>query len=358
MKLDLKVYIVGLILIGLIVAGCGQQKEALKPAPNSGNEVNASVTVTDSIGRTVTIKQPVERVAILDRGTADVLRALGVTDKLVGIHQSMINDSFWPEVQGIPAVATWSEVSYETLAEVRPQVVFSSTNSHGIVGEQEHLQGFDIQDIKISLRFPDRMRTEVKMLGEIFSKQKEAQALIDFYDKHQNFINSRLEQVKPEDRRKVYLEYHGGAFKTGGTDSFVYQQVELAGGINLSSSLTGLPEVSAEWVAESNPDVIIREAATGVFGYVIESGEEANKLRQEILERPGLNKTAAVQNGEVYLLGTDVYSRPAYIVGVSYLAKWFYPDLFADFDPEDVLKEYFETFHPGLDYKGVFTYPR
>lgn len=74
------------------------------------------------------------------------------------------------------------------------------------------------------------------------------------------------------------------------------------------------------------------------------------------MEREGLAMTKAVQNKNVHLVCGDIYSRPRYIVGVCYMAKWFYPDLFEDFDPADVLQEYFELFHPGKELKGVWTY--
>jgi iron complex transport system substrate-binding protein len=43
-------------------------------------------------------------------------------------------------------------------------------------------------------------------------------------------------------------------------------------------------------------------------------------------------------------------------VGLSYLAKWFYPEKFPDLDPEAIHKEYLERFQ-GLKYQGIFVYP-
>ena len=114
------------------------------------------------------------------------------------------------------------------------------------------------------------------------------------------------------------------------------------------------PEVSAEWCAEKNPDIIIREASG--MGYMAENTAAAKEIYDELMSREGLSMTTAVQTGNVHLIAGDAYSRPGYIVGVCYMAKWFYPELFKDFDPEDVLKEYFELFHPGKEVKGVWTY--
>jgi iron complex transport system substrate-binding protein len=41
---------------------------------------------------------------------------------------------------------------------------------------------------------------------------------------------------------------------------------------------------------------------------------------------------------------------------MAFLAKYFYPDLFEDLQPEDILKEYFEDWQ-GIPYRGYYVYP-
>jgi iron complex transport system substrate-binding protein len=43
-------------------------------------------------------------------------------------------------------------------------------------------------------------------------------------------------------------------------------------------------------------------------------------------------------------------------MGASYMAKWFYPDIFKDLDPEAINKKYFEKWL-GVPYKGIWVYP-
>lgn len=348
MKSKLSILFAVFLCIVILLVACSQNQQ------NSETTDSSSLTITDMTGRTVILEQPVERVAILDNGTVEILKALGVIDLLVGNHSANANNPLYPELKEVPVVATHSEVNYEKLAEVRPQVVFSSVRAHGVVDEQEHLQGFNIKDIKLNLRNPEMMKDEVILLGKIFNKQEKAQELVEFYEKYEQLISSRVEQVRPEDRPTVFVEYHAGDFKTGAPGSRFYEQTVLAGAVNIASGLSEEPQVSAEWVAEQNPDVLIREASG--FGYGVESYENAEMIYQEIINRPALTTTSAVQNGAVYLISIDIYSRPAYIVGVSYIAKWLYSDLFEDFDPEQVHREYMELFHEGMPYKGIWTY--
>lgn len=98
-------------------------------------------------------------------------------------------------------------------------------------------------------------------------------------------------------------------------------------------------------MSENNHDIILRELSG--LGYEANSENDVKRVYDELNNRPALANTTAVKNGDVYLLGADIYSRPGYIVGISYLSKWLYPEVFEDFDSEEVHKEYMELFHPG-----------
>jgi len=368
------------LVLGLVLAACAgaaddaatdaaasPQDEVSEDALVSDDDTNdettdgeasaETVTVTDTAAQTLEIDLPVERVAILDSGTADVLRALGVLDRLVGNHQAVVEDSFFAEIADVPAVATHSEISFEALAEAQPDLVISSTRAHGVVTDNEILAGLDIVDLKLSLRQPELMKQEVALLGQIFQVEERAQELIDFYDRWETEIAQRLEGVTDEERPRVFVEYHAGDYATGGPGSRFYEQVVLAGGNNLSVDIDGEVQVDPEWVAEQDPDVILREVSASTLGYDVTSTDEAEQVRDEIMSRPVIDATTAVRNGAVYLVPTNIYSRPAYIIGVLYLAKWLYPDRFDDLDPDEIHREYVETFHPGIEHQGIWAYP-
>ena len=360
------------LMLAFVLAACGDatSDDPTDVAPDAdaadaaatedqaaGDESAETVTITDTAGQTLEIDLPVERVAILDSGTADVLRALGVLDRLVGNHQAVVEDSFFAEIADVPPVATHSEVSFEALAEAQPAVVISSTRAHGVVTDNEILTGLDIVDVKLSLRQPELMKQEVALLGRIFQVEDRAQELIGFYDRWEGEIAERLEGVADDDRPSVFVEYHSGDYATGGPGSRFYEQVVLAGGDNLSIDIDGEVQVDPEWIAEQDPDVFLRETSASTLGYDVTTTDEAEQLRDEIMSRPVIDATTAVRNGDVYLVPTNIYSRPAYIVGVLYLAKWLYPERFSDLEPDEVHREYVETFHPGVEHQGIWAFP-
>lgn len=336
-------------------AKAGADTKAAAPKTQTASQ---RITVQDDSNRTITLTLPIERVALLDSGLGTVLSALGVLDRVVGNHQALQNKLFSAIAQ-VPMIATYAEINYEALAETTPQLVLSATSHHGYVSESDHLDEFGIQFVALDLRTPSRMRNDVRILGQIFQREAQAQKIIDFYDTYQGLIDKRLAAVPERERPTVYLEMHAGAFHTGSPQSQFYQQVELAGGINIARELEDNvladdTEVSAEWVIEKNPDYIVREVSA--LGFTTQDISPIKAMYDEIKARPGFGNITAVQKGHIFLIGNDIHSRPGYIVGVCYLAKVFYPDLFQDLDPQAVHREWFAIAHPGSALAGVWTY--
>ncbi len=347
------------VAVLLVLTGCSSSgsSSASNRAPD-GSASDASITVTDALGREVTVPEPVERIAVLDRGPAEIITALGLEDHLVGIHESLVDDPLYPDLGDLPVVATWSEVNLEAIAEAEPDVVLSSVEGgHGAISDSSQLEGFDIVDIKVNLRDPRTMSNEIAMLGEVFQREDRAAELVAFYDDQLAVLAEGLEGLGDADRPDVFLQTHPGLLNTGGADSAWFGQVELAGGHNIAEGLEGLPEVDGEWVTEADPDVIVIEGSDLGFGVDDGATTDAPALRDEVMAAPGLRETAAVADDRVYVLPIDLISRPGYIVGEMYLAKVFHPDRFADLDPEAVHAEYLALFHPGVELSGTWIHP-
>lgn len=348
-----------------VTAACGGSPAAKGSAETSQTTESSSVEpspkvteVVDALGRTVEVPNPVRRVAILDRGPAEVLSGLGVMDTVVAVHQSLDGDPLYPDMKSVPVVATWSEVNLEAVAQVQPDLLISSVEGgHGVISDDDRLAGFGIVDFKVNLRDPRTISDEVLALGTAFGKQERARHLVDFYARYTKLIAERVAAVPERDRPRVFLQTHPGLLNTGGSDSAWYEQIPLAGGVNIAADLSGLLQVDAEWVAKQDPDVIVIEGSTLGLDAADGSSTNAPDLRDEVLSAPGLRDTVAAQSGRVYVLPIDLISRPGYIVGEIYLAKILYPDLFADIDPASVHGEFLALFHPEVAYSGSWVYP-
>lgn len=334
------------------------KQEAAKAAePAKAAETSPeTITVTDSAGNEVTVTLPIERVAILDTGSAEAMAMLGVLDKIVGNHEALSDHPLYPSLKGVPAVATYSETSWETVAEVEPQVVFSSIRSHGVVTEQELLTGLDIVDIKVSFRRPALIKSEFRLLGKLFGKEERAEEIVAKYEEYEKMIADRLAKVPEDQRMTMFLEYHAGDFKTAGPNTRFYDQMVLAGALPITNEVVEEKQVSPEFVAEKNPQVILREVTSRALGAKWEDTSGAKEVVEELRSRPGLESTDAIVNNRIFLLPTTIYSRPRFPIGIAAIAKYMYPDAFADIDPDALHREWMAEFFPDFDFKGIYTY--
>jgi iron complex transport system substrate-binding protein len=55
-------------------------------------------------------------------------------------------------------------------------------------------------------------------------------------------------------------------------------------------------------------------------------------------------------------MASNIWTGPRAIIGISYMAKWFHPDLFKDLDPEELHREYLRRFQ-DIKYQGIYVYP-
>lgn len=78
------------------------------------------------------------------------------------------------------------------------------------------------------------------------------------------------------------------------------------------------------------------------------------------MSRIGWSNITAVKDGRVYMLLYEFGASPGVPVAIAYMAKWFYPELFSDLEPQAIHHEYLNEIQ-GLNYDlkdhGVFVYP-
>ena len=319
------------------------------------------LTFVDACGEIETINKPVKRIVVCHAMFAEVLRSLGAEDKIVGIPCWMAVKGtytvFYPELSKLPCVSTYP-MDYEAILNLNPDIVIV----YGTWSEdlEDHLK--NIATVVRLTYTLSTMQGDIKKLGYIVDKKKEAEELIGLYEEHLSNIKGRVAGLSEDEKPRVYYEYSD--YRVMGKGSAGDEMVTMAGGINIAADLTGYPNVDPEWVIVQNPDILLARARSKPYdiacGYNEDDPSAIKEKREKILSRPELAKVTAVKNGKVYCDTFAISSGMIYFVGVSYLAKWFHPDLFEDLDPEAIHQEYLTEFQ-GLDYDlnkhGIFAYP-
>ncbi|OKY78484.1 MAG: ABC-type Fe(3+)-hydroxamate transport system periplasmic component [Candidatus Methanohalarchaeum thermophilum] len=337
--------IVLLVLFSIAIGGCLQ--------PEEGETNTNQIKITDSAGRNLTIEQPVEKVVTLTGDSAEVTRALAATDKIVGKSMFMTGE-YWSNLSNVSVVgSSMTGANVEKIVEINPDVVITYTAFNEDL--EDELKPFNITVLRLDFYKSQTMKTEIEKLGKVLDKEEQAQELINFYDKYEQRITEKVENIPSDERVDVYVEgLH--KYDTASSDSGWHQQIVLAGGNNIAADLEKeRPDVSSEWVLEQDPDAVVK--VTGdALGYSIENNTLAKNLKEGMENRSGWKTLSATKNDRIYLVSNELISGLRYPVGTAYVAKNLYPDRFQDLDPNEIHKKYLQEFQ-GIEYEGRWFYP-
>jgi|WetSurMetagenome_2_1015567.scaffolds.fasta_scaffold02027_6 iron complex transport system substrate-binding protein len=320
------------------------------------------ISVIDESGKTLTIKEPLNRIVVCHAMFAEVMKSLGADDKIVGIPTYMENyTTFYPALSKLPTVGGASTPDTEAIVSLKPDLVI-------VYGNWAANLEKDLSSVSPVLRLTYRPFSttdqDIMMLGYILGKSQQARELIDFYRKPLTLINERVSSMKEDEKPRVYLEYSD--YRTNSEGSGTHEMLLMAGGRNIASGINtdpnGVPFIDPEWVVEENPEIIMRRAlkADASCGYDEDNTTQMKALREKILSRPELANITAVKDGQVYCFSSDISTGLSYWLGIVYMAKILHPDIFADLDPVAIHQEYLTRFQKldfNLNEHGVFFYP-
>jgi iron complex transport system substrate-binding protein len=319
------------------------------------------LTLIDSSDSIVTVRRPIKRIVVFPHGVVETMRSLKLEkDKIVGLDKwTKAKKIYYPEISEYAAdLGSITSPDYEKLLELQPDTVIQYSDSEYF---DESVNKIKEADPKITvLRFDCWKQStyfdEVKRLGYALGKKEEADEFLEFYEECLNSIKEKVEGIAEDERQKVYFEHCDKPYFTTGNKGGWHKSLEMAGGNNIFGDLSVWRfEADPEEVIKCNPTIIVRkEWPEG--GYDSDDITELIPARDEIMSRPELANVAAVKNGRVYVIPTEIFADARFVVGIAYLAKWFHPDLFKDLDPQAIHKEYLERFQ-GMPYRGFYAYP-
>ena len=327
------------------------------------------ITLVDSTGRIVTAEKPLNRIVVACSDSLELLRAVKLeTDRVVGvasgIQSSREYDSHYktffpeyPDKQPVDSKDTESILSLDPdIAIVWMSPTYGATEktidvlnaagvavicAYGGVGEEDMLR-------------------DVERFGYLFDKRDEADTFVDWYEGVTGQIEATVGTIPNEDKPTVYVEGYQNWYISGEDRD----RVGSAGGTNIFDETRGI--IDPEEVIVQNPEIMVK-TPWGCGGYHIDADDTTGlaEVRDEIMSRAELSGIPAVKDGRVHVIsgyittwGPSAGCRG--FLSITYMAKWFQPDLFADMDPEAIHQEYLTEFQ-GLDIdlneKGVFVYP-
>ncbi len=266
--------------------------------------------VTDSVGNTVTLEAPSQRVVSLSAGHTEILYALGAGGQVWAVD----NTSDCPAATAdLPKVDAFTP-SVEAIAELEPDLVIIFFDPGDL---QSSLQGLDIPVLNLaSPSSVEGVYDQVDLLGEVTGHAIDAEQLRA--DMQAEVQDIRSEIGDEADAPTVFHEIDNTYF-TAGPGSFIADLYDILGAENIADA-TGqaFPQMSAEAIIEADPEVIVL------------ADEDAGETPDTVKARPGWDNISAVQNGRVHIVDPDIVSRPGprLVEALRTLAAYLYPERF------------------------------
>lgn len=248
------------------------------------------------------------RIVSLCPSNTEILCALGFSESLVGLDRS----SDWPpQIRGLPRVGPDLEVDVERVAELRPDLVFSSLSVPGMEQNLARLDSAGIPQVVVDARSLEQVYSSILLVGRVLGVAESAHRLIAELRARLAAVEARA-ALLPR-RPKVFLEWWPRPVIVPGRDCWTTEMIRLAGGESLFADLAlRSTPVENDRVLERPPDLML----------TCWCGVPHDKQRPEkMAERPGWDALEAVQNRRMYAAEECYFGRPGprVVEGVEWL---------------------------------------
>ncbi|MBE6968736.1 MAG: iron ABC transporter substrate-binding protein [Ruminococcaceae bacterium] len=326
--------LLALLLAALFFAGCSGSEES--PTPAEGR------SITDALGREVTIPETVESVVCVGVGALRYTSYLGGQDRVIGVEDyekeatvdRLYNLVNFEHFSALPAIGGNGEPWHEEIINVYPQLIVLSAIAGVDADDLQQKTGIPVVTVAGSDSLLDGKAYEtLALLGEIFGMEERAGELTEYLKNSEKELmerGSRGETLRAYVGGVAFKGYHGLEWTEAG-----YGPLALIGAENLADSLgrSGSFELDREQILAWDPDVIFVDY-TGL-----------PLVREDYAARPELYESlTAVKEGRVY---SQIPFRSFAVNLDTALADAWYagcvlcPEGFSDIDPEAKAREIF-----------------
>ena len=319
MSMEQKIVAIAAILI--MIAGIAGV--AIWQLSNTPEKPTGPISVIDDAGRNVTIiSYPPERIVSLSPSCTEILFALGLGDKVVGVDTY---SDYPEETENITKVGSFAAISVEAVLGLKPDLVLATGGIQLTVVDalEEPLRAINGSIVVLYPKNITGIFEDIKMVGEVTGKIDEANALVANMESR---IQEVVDKTEGATRLNVYVEYYfNGGYWSFGSESMINELIYKAGGINVFAGFgSKYMSTNDEAIFTANPEVIIISK-----GAMAESCDPP--LTPDVIKaRAGWDQLSAVENDRIYEVNEAILVRPGprIVDAIETLANLFYPELF------------------------------
>ncbi len=317
-----------------------------------GNAENnkSGIEITDSTGNKVVLDKIPGRITFAGRASIMVADALYMfpeaSERIVGVgftNQGKGNFTAVVDPRYTEKIYLDQSAGVEQIAGTKPDLVILKSYLKKNLGNPVKELGIPV--MYMGLENPRQYEEDFRVLGKVFGNPERADEIISFYRDLQDKIVKQAEKLQK--KPKVLFVYHsskGGetAFNVPPKNWIQTRMVEMAGGDPVWAddvSGNGWIRVNLEQIAVWNPDYV----------FVAAYKQNEKEVTKKLLDSKQWKNLNAGKNGRIVPFPVDFYSwdQPdsRWILGTVWLAKTIDPELFKDFNLEEITEKFYKELY-------------
>ncbi len=277
--------LIALIALITLTGGCSG------PGSRDKQLSGPSQTITDGMGRKVTLPTPPQRIVSLAPNITEILFALGVGEKVVGVTSYC---DYPAEATTREKVGDTISPNLERIVALRPDLVIVSTASQ-LESLTQRLTALSIPVFVCHSRTIQEILDSVRQLGEVTGRSEAGAALVAEMRERMGRVEARVARLP---RIRVLYVLQTQPLISVGRDTYLNDLIRLAGGESITASEVGYPQFSRETVLARAPEVILFPASHG------NDQVEATAIRQSLATTP------AIRTNRLVRIDPDWANRP------------------------------------------------
>jgi iron complex transport system substrate-binding protein len=270
-------------------------------------------TFKDALGREISLERPPERIIPLAPNLTEILYALGLGDRVVGVTNHC---NYPPEASLKPKVGSYINLNVEEIISLSPDLVIGTVDGNERI-ILDLLQQAGLRVFFVNPRTVRQVIGTILALGSLCGAIENARTLSRDLTKRVNHVIQKTGSTR---RPLVFLQIQIQPIMSVNKHTVHDDLIRLAGGRNMTAEEpVTYPRISMEEVIQRRPEVILISS--------MERGGRFEKARQEWLKWTSI---PAVQNKRVYLIDSDLIDRPSprLIDGLEIMARCIHPEAF------------------------------
>ena len=277
------------------------------------------ITITDDLGVTVTIDKYPERIVSLSPANTEILFALGLGDRIVGVTEYCT----YPEAAlSKDKIGGFSTINTEKIAVLNPDLLVAADgNSEETIA---HLRELGYTIITVNADTIDTTLADIRLIGKAAGVDSAAEELVSSM---QADLAEIAEKTKGAEKPTILHCMWTDPLWVSGSGTFQDEMISAAGGVNAAAAEGGWVALTMEKFLTMNPDIIVVDSGDGMG-----VGTD-DALKNFFLKDSRMQSLSAVQNERVYVVNADIIDRggPRIVEGVEALAEIAHPDIFGEY---------------------------